>query len=46
MNVFPYIIAVLDLGAAIVYASRGQWALAITWFLYAGACISLAKVGE
>ena len=44
MAYFPYAVGLLDLGAAIVYASEKQWALAITWFAYAIAAVSLGSV--
>jgi len=40
---FP--LAVLELGAAIVYAVNGKWWLALAWFAYAIACVGLAKAG-
>lgn len=46
LNIFPYLVAILDVAAAIIYFRQGKTALGITWLLYAGACISLAKVGE
>ena len=44
MRFFPYTVAILDLGAAVVYAYHRQWALAWTWFFYALACVSLGSV--
>lgn len=44
MWVFPYMVALLDLGAAVVYVYNKQWALGITWFFYACACVSLGSV--
>lgn len=42
--VFPIAVAVLDLGASIVYLKGREWALAITWFCYAIAAASLGFV--
>ena len=39
--VFPIALAVLDLGAASVCASKGQWALAVMWVCYAVASVAL-----
>jgi hypothetical protein len=44
MSIFPYAVGFLDLGAAIVYGLNKQWALAITWFCYAIAAVSLGSV--
>lgn len=44
MNIFPYLIALLDFGATIVYLFNRQWALAITWACYGIAAISLGQV--
>ena len=45
LYVFPFAVAALDLAAGIVYAVNKQWALAITWILYAGAAVSLGLAG-
>ena len=44
MFVFPFAVACLELGAALVYAYNHQWALAITWFCYAVAAFALGTV--
>lgn len=44
MSFFPYSVALLDLGAAVVYGMNKEWALAITWFCYAMAAVSLGTV--
>ncbi len=41
MRYFPYIVGVLDLGAAVVYAFNREWRLALIWFLYGIASIAL-----
>ena len=43
-SVFPTVIAVLDVAAAVVYASKGSWWLAITWGCYAVASFTLGQV--
>jgi hypothetical protein len=43
MAVFPTIVGLLDLAAAVVYAFNKQWALAITWACYAIAAVSLGQ---
>jgi hypothetical protein len=42
--VFPYAVAVLDLGAAAVYLYRGELRLALLWFCYGIASAALAGV--
>lgn len=44
MQVFPYAVGLLDLGAAIVYHTRKEYALAITWYCYAVAAVALGQV--
>lgn len=44
MRFFPYTIAVLDIGAAIVYCLNGQWRLALMWSCYAVATIAVAGI--
>ena len=44
MSVFPIAVGLMDLAAAVVYATNKQWALAITWFCYAIAAVALGMV--
>lgn len=44
MAFFPFVVGLMDLAAAGVYASQKQWALAITWFCYAIAAVALGTV--
>lgn len=44
MRIFPYAVALLDLGAALVYFYNKQWMLGWTWFFYALAAITLGRV--
>lgn len=43
--VFPLLTGLLELCAAIVYATRGQWWSALAWSCYALACVGLAMAG-
>ena len=43
-RVFPYAVAALELGAAVVYAYNKQGALALAWFCYAIAAAAFASV--
>lgn len=44
MAVFPYLVGLLDIGAAVVYLKNGELALALTWFCYAIAAVALGSV--
>lgn len=44
MSLFPFAVAILDLGAVAIYLSYKQYALAITWLCYAIAAVSLGMV--
>jgi hypothetical protein len=44
--IFPISVAILDLGAGLVYVYYRQWALGITWIMYAVAAVSLGMVGR
>ena len=44
LSLFPYAVAVLDLGAAIVYFVHREWALGLTWLFYSAAAITLGSV--
>jgi hypothetical protein len=44
--VFPLLVGLLELFAAIVYAYDRQWWLAMSWFFYALACVGLAMAGR
>lgn len=44
--VFPFTIAILDVGAAVVYMTHKQWAMGITWLCYAVAAVSLGIAGK
>lgn len=44
MSLFPYAVGLLDFGAAVVYCSNKQYALAITWFCYAIAAVALGSL--
>jgi hypothetical protein len=43
-RVFPYAVAVLETGAALVYLYQGNWRLTILWAGYAVAAYALAGV--
>lgn len=44
MSVFPTLVGLLDLGAAIVYFQKGEMNLAVTWLCYAIAAYALGGV--
>ena len=44
MRLFPYAVGILDLLAAVVYVYNRQYLLAITWFCYAIAAVSLGSI--
>ena len=44
MSVFPIAVAVLEVGAAVVYVINKEWALAVAWFCYAVAAVALGMV--
>lgn len=41
---FPYGMGALDLGLALIYASRREYRLALTWTAYAVAAVALGGV--
>ncbi len=44
MRVFPYLVALLDIGASCVYIYNKQYALAITWGCYGVAASALGSI--
>ena len=44
--VFPLLVALLELGAGIVYALHGNYPLAVAWTAYAVGCVGLAIAGR
>ena len=44
MRYFPYAVGLLDLGAAVVYLTNRQIALAVTWLCYAIAAVALGTI--
>ena len=42
--IFPWAVAVLELGAGVVYLCAGQWRLAVLWLGYGVAAMALAGV--
>ena len=40
--IFPLLVGLLELCAAVFYMLNNQWWLALAWFAYAVACVGLA----